>query len=142
MGLDRIRDLHEEENGGSNFDAGNRSTEQGNFRSADVISDTVFSNCLHRFGVHLGIRAFSANYALGFGFSHSPSTGLPCVEGKDGWLFRTTCTVLVLVGLLLIGVPTVLMGSAFATQLIVLAEGLSEGTIKVPAPSQDVAELR
>ena len=63
------------------------------------------------------------------------------LKAKMGGSSGRPATVLVLVGLLLIGVPTVLMGSAFATQLIVLAEGLSEGTIKVPAPSQDVAEL-
>ena len=63
------------------------------------------------------------------------------LKAKMGGSSGRPATLLVLVGLLLIGVPTVLMGSAFATQLIVLAEGLSEGTIKVPAPSQDVAEL-
>ena len=48
--------------------------------------------------------------------------------------------LLVIVGLLLIGVPTVMIGSAFAAQLIELAQALSEDSLRIPTPAPEIAE--
>lgn len=63
------------------------------------------------------------------------------LKTKMGGASGRSATMLVLVGLLLIGVPAILMGSIFSSQLFGFAEGLSEGQIKVPEPPQTIESL-
>ena len=49
-------------------------------------------------------------------------------------------TVLVFGGLLLIGVPSVMLGSSFAEQIFDLHEAFVQGKVVVPAPSPEIAE--
>ncbi len=49
-------------------------------------------------------------------------------------------TVLTLVGLLLLGVPTVMLGNSFATHVQEVAAAAQAGTLHIPAPSPGVAE--
>lgn len=49
-------------------------------------------------------------------------------------------TVLTLVALLLLGVPTVMLGSSFATHLQEVAAAAHDGALHIPAPSPGVAE--
>jgi hypothetical protein len=49
-------------------------------------------------------------------------------------------TVLTLVGLLLLGVPTVMLGSSFATHVQEVAAAAHDGTLHIPAPGAAVAE--
>ena len=48
-------------------------------------------------------------------------------------------TVLTLVGLLLLGVPTVMLGNSFATHVQEVAVAAQEGKLHIPAPSPSVA---
>jgi predicted PurR-regulated permease PerM len=49
-------------------------------------------------------------------------------------------TVLTLVGLLLLGVPTVMLGNSFATHVQEVAAAARDGALHVPAPAPGVAE--
>jgi predicted PurR-regulated permease PerM len=49
-------------------------------------------------------------------------------------------TALTLVGLLLLGVPTVMLGNSFATHMQEVATAAHDGTLHVPAPAPGVAE--
>lgn len=49
-------------------------------------------------------------------------------------------TVLTLVGLLLLGVPTVMLGSSFATHVQEVAAAAHDGALHIPAPGPGVAE--
>jgi predicted PurR-regulated permease PerM len=49
-------------------------------------------------------------------------------------------TVLTLVGLLLLGVPTVMLGNSFATHVQEVAVAAQAGTLHIPAPSPGVAD--
>ena len=51
-----------------------------------------------------------------------------------------SATVLVLSGLLLLGVPTVMLGSSFASQLQEIAAAAHEGKLHIPPPAPGVAE--
>lgn len=64
---------------------------------------------------------------------------LPLVNKMKGAKGRAA-TMLVIVGLLLIGVPTFLMGGTFATQIFNFANDLAAGQIQVPEPPQGVAD--
>jgi predicted PurR-regulated permease PerM len=56
--------------------------------------------------------------------------------GKQG----RTATVIVICGLLLVGVPTVMLGGSFAEQAHGLYLGFKESTLKLPQPPAGVAE--
>lgn len=99
-----------------------------------IIAFTVLA-CTWAFAPFLPIMLWALVLAIALNPVYLP------LKEKMGGSSGRAATLLVVVGLLLIGVPTVLMGSTFATQLLTLADGLSEGTIKIPAPRQDVAEL-
>lgn len=49
--------------------------------------------------------------------------------------------LIVLVGMLLIGVPTVMMASAFAAQLLEVAQNFTEGRVILPKPGPELADL-
>ena len=52
-----------------------------------------------------------------------------------------SATLLVIAGLVLIGLPAIMMGSAFATQLLELAGRISQGQSVIPAPPEGLEEL-
>ncbi|HEY5804143.1 MAG TPA: AI-2E family transporter [Lysobacter sp.] len=60
--------------------------------------------------------------------------------GKLGGKRGLSATVLVLALLLLLGVPLVILGSSFATQISDVHHSFEKGTFVVPAPSPKVAE--
>ena len=69
------------------------------------------------------------------------------LEPLHAWLARRmggrqglAATVLVLAGLVLIGVPTVMLGSSFASHAQDAYVALDKGTLTIPAPSPRVAE--
>ena len=62
------------------------------------------------------------------------------LKNKLGGASGRAATMIVIVGLLLIGVPTFMMGSAFASQIFGFAEQLAQEQIQVPAPPERVVE--
>ena len=84
--------------------------------------------CLWAFSPFLPIMLWALVLAIALYPAYLP------LRRKMGGRGGRSATLIVVVGLLLIGVPTVMIGSAFATQLLGLAEGLSEGTVSVPPP--------
>lgn len=63
------------------------------------------------------------------------------IAARMGGRQGRAASVLVLAGLLLIGVPTVLLGTSFASGVHSAYEGLEAGTLALPPPKQSVAEL-
>ncbi|MEM8569478.1 MAG: AI-2E family transporter [Pseudomonadota bacterium] len=62
------------------------------------------------------------------------------LESKLGGASGRAATLIVVSGLLLIGIPTAMMGSSFAGQIFSSFEAFSAGTVIVPEPAPDVAD--
>ena len=62
---------------------------------------------------------------------------MPCGWGKTG----RASTLLVLLGILLIVVPTVAMLSSLGDSVSALMERMDSNTLQIPAPSADIASL-
>ncbi len=62
------------------------------------------------------------------------------LAGKFGGRQGRAATVLVLAGLLLIGIPTAMLGSSFAGRVQEMNQALQNETIQIPAPAKSVAE--
>ena len=62
------------------------------------------------------------------------------LAGKIGGRQGRAATLLVLAGLLLIGTPTVMLGSSFAGQIQGMHQALENETVQIPSPAKSVAE--
>ena len=62
------------------------------------------------------------------------------LERKFGWSSGRTATLIALGGILLIGVPTGIIGYSFASKVLEAHQAYEAGTLVVPSPSAAVAE--
>jgi predicted PurR-regulated permease PerM len=62
------------------------------------------------------------------------------LAGKIGDRQGMSATLLVLAGLLLIGTPTVMLGSSFAGHIQGVSQALEDETVQIPPPAESVAE--
>ena len=62
------------------------------------------------------------------------------LAGRIGGRQGRAATLLVLAGLLLIGIPTAMLGSSFASRVQDVNQALQNETIQIPAPAKSVAE--
>ncbi|MGR5165951.1 AI-2E family transporter [Vibrio astriarenae] len=63
------------------------------------------------------------------------------VERKTQWTPARSSTVISIVGVLVLGVPTALVGNAFATNTMVAFEAYEAGTLALPAPKETIKDL-
>lgn len=62
------------------------------------------------------------------------------IEKKTKWTAARSSTTIAVVGVLLLGVPTALIGNAFATNVLHAFEAYEAGTLVVPAPKDSVKD--
>ncbi|WEM41391.1 AI-2E family transporter [Photobacterium sp. DA100] len=62
------------------------------------------------------------------------------LEAKFGWSAARTSTLIAIVGVLVLGIPTAMVGNSFASKIFGAYEAYEAGTLEVPAPSASVKE--
>lgn len=60
------------------------------------------------------------------------------IEKKTNWTAARSSTAIALTGVLLLGVPTALVGNAFATNVLLAFDAYEAGTLVVPVPADSV----
>ncbi|BCN27363.1 AI-2E family transporter [Vibrio alfacsensis] len=62
------------------------------------------------------------------------------IEKKTKWTPARSSTVIALIGVLLLGVPTALVGNAFASNVLLAFDAYEAGTLVVPVPENSVKD--
>ncbi|WP_117232847.1 AI-2E family transporter [Vibrio maerlii] len=62
------------------------------------------------------------------------------IEKKTSWTAARSSTIIALFGVLILGIPTALIGNAFATNVLLAFDAYEAGTLVVPAPTESVRD--
>jgi len=62
------------------------------------------------------------------------------IEKKTKWTPARSSTLIAIIGILILGVPTALVGNAFATNILLAFDAYEAGTLVLPAPTESVKD--
>ncbi|MEP4486599.1 MAG: AI-2E family transporter [Halioglobus sp.] len=63
------------------------------------------------------------------------------IESKLGWSPSGSATAIAVVGVLILGIPSVMIGNSFTSKTLGTYQSYQAGTLVIPAPPEDVAKL-